>query len=298
MPAVSNVKKVLICLSVWIVPVTTGCIAIGMGAMVPAGANWCWISAARTDLRYALTHAWRFAIIFAIIVIYGYVYYYTSRHFKSLGSVASQTSPQSVATYARPDYTQKSSLEMPGQETRYPTGHDTEQGRTIRDSSWLRLSVSSEQDLLQSPKAALAKDSVALTRTHTAPPPYSEGDYIKPAPLRRPSLPKFGTITRIETNKTPETKRIEREVKRMLLLNAYPIFYVLLSIPGLVNRLLQAAGNTPSGRILNALQTASAFVGLANAITYGLSRHLRQRIASDIRSWWTRKDNNGTAYNS
>lgn len=286
MPAVSNVKKILICVSVWIIPFATGCIAIGMGVMVPSGANWCWISASRTDLRYALTHAWRFAIILSIIFIYGYVYYYTSRHFKSLGSVALPSNQYSVATHARTDSIQQPFYGMPDSGIRSPTAPEINQSRNIRDSSWLRLSVSSEKDLIQSPKAAIAKDTITLTRITTAPPPYTEGDYVRPEPLRRPSLAKFGTMTRIETSKAPETKRIEREVKRMLLMNAYPIFYVLLSVPGLVNRLLQASGSPPSGRVLDALQAASAFIGFTNAVTYGFNRHLRRRIASDIRSWW------------
>lgn len=227
MPAVSNVKKILICVSVWIVPVTTGCIALGMGVMMPAGANWCWISSSRTDLRYALTHAWRFAIIFAILCIYGYVYYYTSRHFKSLGSLSSPTNHYSVASHARPESTESSvpsPYAIPEQEeVKSPTTSVINHSKHLRNSSWLRLSVSSEKDVLQSPKAA-------LTRMETAPPPYTEKDSAGQEPTRRPSLTPFGTVTKVETSKKPQTKRIEREVKRMLLLNAYPIFYVLLSV--------------------------------------------------------------------
>lgn len=285
MPAVSSVKKTLICLSVWIVPLTTGCIAIGMGVMMPAGANWCWISSSRTDLRYALTHAWRFAIIFIIICVYGYVYYYTSRHFKSLGSVVMPTNHYSVATQARPGTSSRPPYEEEEPEAPSPRTPDPSQHRIARDSSWLRLSVSSEKDVLQSPKAA-------LTRIETAPPPYSEDD-SSTKPTRRPSLLGFGTITRVETHKTPETKRIEREVKRMLLMNAYPIFYVLLSVPGLVNRLLQASGSPLSGRLLDALQASSAFIGFANAVTYGLNRHLRTKISSSLHS--KSRKGNGTA---
>ncbi|KAJ4397652.1 hypothetical protein N0V93_001885 [Gnomoniopsis smithogilvyi] len=288
MPAVSNVKKAIICASVWIVPVTTGSIALGMGVMMPAGANWCWISSSRTDLRYALTHAWRFAIIFAIICIYGYVYYYTSRHFKSLGSPTSPTNHYSVASQARTDHNQPSAYEVTSSEpeVQSPTTIQINESKRLRDSSWLRLSVCSEKDLLQSP-------NTALTRLETAPPAYTEVEcpsQLQQQPLRRPSLVNmFGTITRVETHKTPQTKRIEREVKRMLLMNAYPILYVLLSVPGLVNRLLQASGSPLSGRLLDALQASSAFIGFANAVTYGLNRHLRTRISGSFRSARSRK---------
>lgn len=57
-----------------------------MGQMVPVSGNWCWISSKRTDLRYALTHGWRFAIIFSTIGIYIYVYWYMTRHFAEMAT--------------------------------------------------------------------------------------------------------------------------------------------------------------------------------------------------------------------
>lgn len=297
MPAISNVKKILVCISVWVIPFATGSIALGMGVMMPAGSNWCWISASRTDLRYALTQAWRFAIIFSIICIYGYVYFYTSRHFRSLDRMQSPTNHYAEITHARKGSVQKSPYEMAQDlPSSTPTISPPAEAHTAwhsRDASWLRLSVSSETDFPHSARTAVAKDTVSLLdRTITAPPPYSEGDYGRLETLARASLGATDrTVTVIETAKMPETKRIEREVKRMLLMNAYPIFYVLLSIPGMVNRLLQASGSPPPDRVLDALQAASAFIGFTNAVTYGFSRQLRQRIATDFRTWRTR---NGT----
>lgn len=306
MPAVSNSKKVLSCVSVWIVPLTTGCIAIGMRVMVPAGANWCWISPSRNDLRYGLTHAWRFAIIFAIISIYSYVYHYTSRHFKSLANMPSPTNP--MGSYARKGSVQHTPYDMAQQplspemaqhlQPLTPTTPMTTMPaltQHTRDSSWLRLSVSSEKDFPQWPKATVARDrDPLLTRTVTAPPPYSEGDYGRSQAFMQQQFlviqslapaNTWGTTTKIERVKSPDTKRIEREVKRMLMMNAYPIFYVVLSIPGLVNRLLEASGSPDSGRLLDALQAASAFIGFTSAVTYGFNRHLRRRIAVDISNW-------------
>lgn len=81
------------------------------------------------------------------------------------------------------------------------------------------------------------------------------------------------------------TRRMEREIKKMLLLNAYPIMYVLLWIPGLVNRFMEATGNTSNSRALAALQASSQFVGLANALTYGFNTALRRKV----RRWWRRQ---------
>lgn len=89
--------------------------------------------------------------------------------------------------------------------------------------------------------------------------------------------------TASEFPKRRQTRKMEREIKRMLLLNAYPIMYVILWIPGLVNRFMEATGNTPSNkRVLAALQASSQFVGLANAVTYGFNTALRTRV----RRWW------------
>lgn len=82
-----------------------------------------------------------------------------------------------------------------------------------------------------------------------------------------------------------QTRRMEREIKRMLLLNAYPVMYVLLWIPGLVNRFMEATGNASNSRVLAALQASSQFVGLANALTYGFNAKLRRKV----RHWWRRK---------
>lgn len=74
--------------------------------------------------------------------------------------------------------------------------------------------------------------------------------------------------------------QVEREVRRMLLLNAYPVAYVLLWLPGIINRIVEAAtGNSP--RWLLILQSSTQFVGLANALTYGFNEHMRGRNKHD-----------------
>ncbi|POS74316.1 hypothetical protein DHEL01_v207291 [Diaporthe helianthi] len=78
-------------------------------------------------------------------------------------------------------------------------------------------------------------------------------------------------------------QKVEKEIRRMLLLasNAYPTLYVLLWIPGIVNRLMEATGQTPSNpRAVAALQSTSQFVGFANALTFGLNATMRRRLGS------------------
>jgi hypothetical protein len=80
------------------------------------------------------------------------------------------------------------------------------------------------------------------------------------------------------------TRKVEREIKKMLLLNAYPILYVILWLPGILNRLLEAAGH-PS-YALSILQCSTQYIGLANAITYGFNEHLKTSLRKDFVKWW------------
>lgn len=59
-----------------------------MGEITPVSGNWCWISSERTDLRYALGHGWRFAIIFTTLGLYAYIWVHVRRHFKHLRIIA------------------------------------------------------------------------------------------------------------------------------------------------------------------------------------------------------------------
>ncbi|KFY31983.1 hypothetical protein V493_00618 [Pseudogymnoascus sp. VKM F-4281 (FW-2241)] len=72
----------------------------------------------------------------------------------------------------------------------------------------------------------------------------------------------------------PETRMLAPpNLKKMLLLNGYPIAYIILWIPGIANRLVESLGTSP--RWLEALQSSTQFIGLANALTYGLSEQKR-----------------------
>lgn len=334
MPAISRVKKVLICLAIWVIPLTTGCIAVALGVMMPAGANWCWISAARTDLRYALSHGWRFVIIAAIICIYGYVYWYMSRHFKSLAATEARSSNyysynnnnnSMVTGHSRTDsrpsmqkhpYAMHVVAEEQESRSRTPDvlvlqqpGRCLDNRRDVVGRSWLRLSSqrssSSEhhKDFPQPPDSAVAKENISIQPGAVG--DFADGSGEDPYYIvgtQNMHLARSGTmgtsdtlstcthtLARVETQKSPRATRVKREVQKMLLLNAYPILYVLLWIPALVNRLLQAANHETSSRLLDALQTSSAFIGLANGITYGFNQQLRRLISRDISYWWARR---------
>jgi len=83
--------------------------------------------------------------------------------------------------------------------------------------------------------------------------------------------------TSFATTNTARNKKIQRA----LLLNAYPIAYILLWLPGLVNRLVELSTGK-SSFVLQVLQSSTQFVGVANAITYGFNERMRCRIGESF----------------
>ena len=65
-------------------------------------------------------------------------------------------------------------------------------------------------------------------------------------------------------------------IEKVLLLNAYPLLYIILWIPGLANRLAEAFGH--SFKVLLVMQSTTQFVGLANAFTFGWNEEVARRL--------------------
>ena len=72
----------------------------------------------------------------------------------------------------------------------------------------------------------------------------------------------------------------------MLLMNGYPLAYIVLWIPGIANRLVESV-NGVSPRWLTALQACTQYIGLINAVTYGLTEQTRRGV------WRRLKDTGG-----
>lgn len=330
LPAASTMKKVGICLSVWIVPIITTSIATSQGAMGPVSGNWCWIMSTRTDLRYALTHGWRIAIIFCTAGIYIFIWWFMHRHFRSLASTtdASMSTKNSWMSRRRGF---KKMKDANGRPLPDPADEDAGQTTELTMMSKSRISRIGDDWELSAPEAAYigdedvergdaeeagqrAKQRRDSTRsddesddesddddddddededpaTNGGPPRVriAETQSYKSHPERggKGNSEQFDA-TRTTDSEFPtrrETRHMEREIKRVLLLNAYPIMYVLLWIPGLTNRIMEASGNKSDSRVLAALQASSQFVGLANALTYGFNAALRTKV----KRWWRGK---------
>jgi len=76
-----------------------------------------------------------------------------------------------------------------------------------------------------------------------------------------------------------------------MLLNAYPVFYILLWIPGIANRIAEATGHEVY--ILEVLQASTQLIGFANAVTFGwnerIGRHLGARLRALLRGTETER---------
>jgi hypothetical protein len=245
----SSTRTILVCLSVWIMPLVTSTTATAMGAMSPVSGNWCWISRDRTDLRYGLTHGWRFAIIAVTICIYTYVWWFLSRHFRRMGSIAGSRSKFSRSSQRR------------------------------NSRSYVNIDAETPNNF------QLSKHSQNLPRiTHTidveSSTPHSlHPDNVAPWSSPQPSTSVDNTVSSstgvaVSDHMRKRSEQAEKDVKRMLILNGYPIMYVLLWIPGIVNRIMEATGSQ-SYRALSILQVSTQLVGFANAMTYGLNQQWR-----------------------
>lgn len=65
---------VLICTSVWVIPVITATTALAIGKYQPVSGNWCWIAPEPLWLRYVLGHGWRMSIFVVVIVLYSIIF--------------------------------------------------------------------------------------------------------------------------------------------------------------------------------------------------------------------------------
>lgn len=97
---------------------------------------------------------------------------------------------------------------------------------------------------------------------------------VKDAPQARVSIGRMmgNDSTPFEASRIPAAPN----VKKMLLMNGYPLAYIILWIPGIANRLAESVGHSP--RWLNALQASTQYIGLINALTYGVSEQVRRGV--------------------
>ncbi|VUC23762.1 unnamed protein product [Clonostachys rosea] len=214
------------------------CVAAWVPALITSNGNWCWIKASRVDLRYGLTHGWRLFIFFATIIIYTYIYIRLKQTFKSL-----RTFDRTTDTHP--------SREVGG----YP-GSDTEHILVSHDITVTHELQETSEGRFQGP--------------HDEPSRGIKSHMGNSFGVSRPTLESVSGPHYASHMPAPPN------VKKMLLMNGYPLAYIILWIPGIANRLAESVGQSP--RWLKALQASTQYVGLVNSLTYGISEQMRQEV--------------------
>ncbi|KAJ8496326.1 hypothetical protein ONZ45_g12502 [Pleurotus djamor] len=106
----------------------------------------------------------------------------------------------------------------------------------------------------------------------------------KPAQVVVNASPPIQARPQVQTYTTIHEHPRYKAIQRILLLNAYPFFYILLWMPGLANRLIEASGH--KSKVTQIMQASTQFVGLANALTYGWN----ERVAREVKLKYRRRD--------
>ncbi|KAN0099600.1 G protein-coupled glucose receptor regulating Gpa2 domain containing protein [Hyaloscypha variabilis] len=297
--------KVLVTMGIWVVPTVTSYTGLALGAYRPVSGNWCWISSDDRALRYALGHAWRLAIIFSIICLFTYLFIFVHRHFSSMRSIdelnalEGDTDRFEGKTYKDNDL------------NGIHVYNEFEISEEPIDLYWDSTAVLKGNTEFFSPHPG----NISLTQTGEASPPPSPFKVMKqtfhphiseeqesssttsnrineftplltrdPLALIRRPPPTNITTTISHTIPLRNTIRArETHIQKLLLFNAYPVAYIILWIPGILNRFIELTGH--NSRTVAILQASTQFVGLANALVYGYN----ERIWSLTKMWWKSK---------
>ncbi|OJD29152.1 glucose receptor git3 protein [Diplodia corticola] len=250
-------RKVLICLSIWAVPLVTSSTALGLGVIAPVSGNWCWIARDRRYLRYALGHAWRIAILVLTFAIYVYVFAFMYRRLRLRreadggGSSGSSNNGRSYS-FDLGDPAASNGFEM-----NFWLGNGSFGGGRKKNNNNSNEKGCGGDDL---------EDGLPL------PPPKAFAGTRR----RDEATEKLIPLPRVRIRHTAD---IDKDVWRMVLLNLYPVTYLVLWLPGLANRIFEATGQY--SRPLSILQSSTQYVGFANACVYGFKEHW-----GDIKFWW------------
>ncbi|KKY23055.1 putative glucose receptor git3 [Diplodia seriata] len=225
-------RKILICLSIWIVPLITSTTALALGVIGPVSGNWCWIARDRKYLRYALGHGWRIGILLVTFCIYVYVFAFMYRRLRMRRDNSSN-----ARTYSF-DYGDPAASN--GFEMNFWLGNGGVGGNKKGKRDAEKGDDDEEGFPLPPPKAFGTRRRDEAT------------EKLIPPPRMR----------------IRQTTDIDKDVWRMVLLNLYPVTYLILWVPGLANRIVEATGEY--SRPLSILQSSTQYVGFANATDLNL----------------------------
>ncbi|PBP26734.1 hypothetical protein BUE80_DR002314 [Diplocarpon rosae] len=249
----------------WTVPLITSSIALGMGVYVPASSNWCWIRPSPVYLRYVLTHGWRFAIIIAVIAMCVYIQIYIRRHSRLMSSMVRPSEVQGWQQASGQKDLQKD-LEL-CQSRSQSWG----KGGGGADYHRVRMLTSSPVSTLTSATTKYCAFPIQHSNFSTEQVPQSKGVFTKQRVDKQEEL----------MIQSAAKKDQQLSIQRAMLLHAYPILYILLWIPGISMRIVDASGGT--SEVLRYMQSSTQFIGVANALTFGWNEKIGQQLRARFR---------------
>ncbi|KAL4258689.1 Glucose receptor Git3 N-terminal domain-containing protein [Pleurotus pulmonarius] len=261
--------------AIWLLPFTTSFLALGKHWYAPVSGNWCWLVDNPVYLRYVLTHGWRYLFMLLELILYTYLHIFLRRHFRRLAVPIVSNVPTSSN-----HFTQSIPL-TPVTFTPQPHADATESKHDVASSSHPEY-----------PASPFADDDLPKVRSPLTDNPY-DAEPSSPIPTGPPqsqskhsgggSLKHVFAHRRAEKPNKPASSvnPRERAIQRVLLLNAYPLLYIILWIPGLANRIIEASGG--SSRVTQVMQASTQFVGLANALTYGWNERIMTQLKDKYR---------------
>ncbi|KAL0950073.1 hypothetical protein HGRIS_010077 [Hohenbuehelia grisea] len=285
--------------SIWLLPVITSFTALGKGWYVPVSGNWCWLTSTPVYLRYALTHGWRYLFMLCEVGLYTYLHFYLRRHFRMLAIPIISQGSQATKHTSRPvplmpitfanNNTQSSDTQFDSQgsqtkskaetlnpPTPNPEGAQYTMRRQSEASSHNPFSPSAATEVPSSPEP-LSATPLRFSEGRTS----SGSSWKAKLPFQHIMSHRSDDLELNNNRSSTSTSPRHRAIQRILLLNAYPLLYIILWIPGLANRIVEATGN--KSRVTAILQASTQFVGLANALTYGWNERIARQLKKKFR---------------
>jgi hypothetical protein len=231
-----------------------GCIALGLQAFGPVSGNWCWIQKNRLALRYGLAHGWRFGVILGICAIYVCIitklcrqYSWLRRH--TYGGHAGITTELTDVGQTSPTR----ELLIPERTLDHLPSKCA--GNDVSMSQIVDVSEEPQRDSLFSAPAICVRSDVQYTAT-------THDHKQAQSLLELESVRTFNA----EASQTIQPSFKDPRIRVVAQMTAYPVLYVLLWIPGIINRGVEASGKTSV--TLQYLQASTQLIGLVDTIIF------------------------------
>ncbi|RDW66885.1 hypothetical protein BP5796_09634 [Coleophoma crateriformis] len=267
-------RIVLFCAASWIVPITTSCIALFTNNYGPAATNWCWIDQDPVYLRYVLTHGWRFMIIFTVLYICVYIQVYLRR--------MSHTRNELTNDELESDYRSINEVASLHEMANKDSGLTPDDNYGSDDEGMMVVMVESETSLPthpgQNPPTLAGQRGRGRKRSIVA----QHFSKVVTSITRRPSAQSASACSSTSDPRAVRSRSQQTQsIQRAMLLHAYPIFYILLWVPGIAMRIAQATGHDPY--VLQVMQTSTQLIGFANAVTFGWNERIGLQLREKLR---------------